>query len=462
MFSHEGLPFMSPRRKINLNGRGLVTSQSGATASGGPNVCKTPVPGAPPVPIPYPSKAESKDLTGYDPSVKVGGGFAFTSNAKLKRSRGDEPGTVNGLLSNKRGADVELLTSSGDVKIGGLGVGRHADVTWQNAKNAIGRLGQSSAGDGADVDVEEEEDEEAGLNCEICGDRQHPTPSVEPHGNHLRDYDTNPLARDKNGKLSAQSRTKSLSEYRKSIRDRIRDNYIGKLESQEDGQDIWAGHPWALRPKSLQGHHLIDCAAMSSDNFWAIFCWNFGYDINDKENGAMLPCRRDVACALHLPLHRGPHDTAVTYSEGGKKVRREDAPSLSDEEIAELLKNQKKVRKNSAPRLTVSDFYLCYPDAVIDLISTVRSEARSGNFCRSPKDFIKAMNRLSVLVLSKLEAFLWTLEAEGRKYIAGGEGCCASGCDKEFDKEQKRSEAHQDIIGHAHASKLQHRLAVGY
>ena len=60
-------------------------------------------------------------------------------------------------------------------------------------------------------------------------------------------------------------------------------------------------HPWYTGPRSLAAHHLICSEVMADDGDWARFCREFGYDINRRPNGCMLPSRMDVACALEVP-----------------------------------------------------------------------------------------------------------------------------------------------------------------
>lgn len=77
----------------------------------------------------------------------------------------------------------------------------------------------------------------------------------------------------------------------------LRKNIIAEFEN----------HSWYTGSWSLQAHHLICSEAMDDDN-WPVWCQRFGYDINCKENGVMLPYFMQLACQLHVPLHRGGHD----------------------------------------------------------------------------------------------------------------------------------------------------------
>jgi hypothetical protein len=49
-----------------VNGRGIVHAGSNGTSPVFPDVCKTPAPPAPPIPIPYPNIGRSADTTSGD------------------------------------------------------------------------------------------------------------------------------------------------------------------------------------------------------------------------------------------------------------------------------------------------------------------------------------------------------------------------------------------------------------
>src|SRR5689334_20062428 len=53
-------------------------------------------------------------------------------------------------------------------------------------------------------------------------------------------------------------------------------------------------HPWYTGGRSLQAHHLI-CTEALDDDQWTEICFLFGYDINRKENGVMLPAKMPLA-----------------------------------------------------------------------------------------------------------------------------------------------------------------------
>lgn len=120
---------------VFANGRGVAHKGSGGMSIAFPDVCKTPAPPAPPIPIPYPNIAKSSDTTGGPTKVKVDGKMPATKGAKYSRSSGDEAGTVGGLISSTNMGEAEFLIYSFDVKFEGKNVCRLGDSMWHNKKN---------------------------------------------------------------------------------------------------------------------------------------------------------------------------------------------------------------------------------------------------------------------------------------------------------------------------------------
>lgn len=97
-----------------------------------PDVCKTPAPPAPPVPIPYPNIAKSSDLSKGSKKVKFDGKSVVLKSSKISTSTGDEAGTLKGLISNKTKGKAQFQAYSFDVKVEGKNVCRLSDPTMQN------------------------------------------------------------------------------------------------------------------------------------------------------------------------------------------------------------------------------------------------------------------------------------------------------------------------------------------
>lgn len=141
-------------------------------------------------------------------------------------------------------------------------------------------------------------------------------------------------------------------------------------------------HPWFIGGYSLAAHHLICSEAMADDEDWARFCRQFGYDINRKENGVMLPSRLESACELHVAVHRGNHN------EGWAE-----------------------------------DLQLAYPKAVKALLEKIAEQAESGAFCTAPEGLVRKLDQVSARILDKVARFSWTLTRDGHDYQKGGQGC---------------------------------------
>jgi hypothetical protein len=113
-----------------------------------PDVCNTPAPPGPPVPIPYPNIAQLDQATGItDESGKevlVGPAslHVLLLDSTVSTSTGDEAGSAGGVTSGGIKGQCTVTQASGTVVYGpnGLGVARFMDPTQQNGNNANGFL----------------------------------------------------------------------------------------------------------------------------------------------------------------------------------------------------------------------------------------------------------------------------------------------------------------------------------
>ena len=103
-----------------------------------PDVCKTPAPPAPPIPIPYPNIGKSSDTTSGTSTVKADGSMVMIKGAKYMMSAGDEPGVAGGILSGTFKQECEFMMYSFNVMLDGQNVCRMADPLWHNKKNICG------------------------------------------------------------------------------------------------------------------------------------------------------------------------------------------------------------------------------------------------------------------------------------------------------------------------------------
>ena len=125
---------------IIVNMMTAVHASSSGVSIAFPDVCKTPIPPAGPVPIPYPNIAMSSDAASEAKKVKFEGAKIMVKGSNFKMSSGDEAGSAQGLVSSKIKGKAEFANYSFDVKIGGKNACRLADPMKQNigSPNAFG------------------------------------------------------------------------------------------------------------------------------------------------------------------------------------------------------------------------------------------------------------------------------------------------------------------------------------
>lgn len=116
-----------------------VTKQNGQCMAM-PDLCKTPVPPGPPVPIPYPNI--SMPMMGNPATMKVliCGMPALTKASKIPISNGDVAGVAGGVVSGKFMGPTEFILGSLVVKLEGSPAVKLGDPTKQNDGNAVGSV----------------------------------------------------------------------------------------------------------------------------------------------------------------------------------------------------------------------------------------------------------------------------------------------------------------------------------
>jgi hypothetical protein len=107
-----------------------------------PDVCLTPAPPAPPIPIPYPNIAQLADAIGTATNVNAGGKPVVTEASSIPqpKSTGDEAGSVGGVTSGVTKGECKFTKFSTTVKANGKGIVRLGDTTTQNNQNAVGTV----------------------------------------------------------------------------------------------------------------------------------------------------------------------------------------------------------------------------------------------------------------------------------------------------------------------------------
>jgi hypothetical protein len=116
---------------VNVNKRTVVHEASVGVAPSFPDVCKTQV-GQVTTPIPYPNIAMSTDTDSGSSDVKMDGKKIMLSDSTFKESKGDEAGSLKGVVSNKTSGKAVFVSYSFDVKVEGKNVPRLADPMLHN------------------------------------------------------------------------------------------------------------------------------------------------------------------------------------------------------------------------------------------------------------------------------------------------------------------------------------------
>lgn len=120
---------------VGVNNLSVVHKSSNGVSIAFPDVCKTPIPPAGPVPIPYPNIAKSSDTAKGTKKVKCDGNPVCVKDSNFSTSVGDEAGSVGGVASSKTKGKAEFINFSFDVKFEGKNVPRAFDMMLHNDKN---------------------------------------------------------------------------------------------------------------------------------------------------------------------------------------------------------------------------------------------------------------------------------------------------------------------------------------
>src|SRR4051794_9542234 len=120
---------------VGVNKLSVVHAASNGVTIAFPDVCKTPAPPAPPIPIPYPNIAKSSDTMQGAKKVNCDGNPVCVKDSNFMMSSGDEAGALMGVASNKIKGKAEFVNFSFDVQIEGKNVPRGLDMMLHNDKN---------------------------------------------------------------------------------------------------------------------------------------------------------------------------------------------------------------------------------------------------------------------------------------------------------------------------------------
>ena len=119
----------------------LVHAGSSGQSPVFPDVCKTPAPPAPPIPVPYPNMAKSSDAADTSTTVEADGQNIMLKSSTFSTSTGDEAGSIGGVVSNCTKGKAQFIAYSFDVKIEGQNVPRNFDMMKQNGSSSYNAVG---------------------------------------------------------------------------------------------------------------------------------------------------------------------------------------------------------------------------------------------------------------------------------------------------------------------------------
>ena len=120
---------------VGVNFLSVVHEGSGGVTVAFPDVCNTPAPPAPPVPVPYHNVARSIDAAGTAKTVKADGHPLCTQGSCFRTSTGDEAGATGGVVSGTFKGKAAFVTYSMDVEAEGKPVARALDLMLHNDRN---------------------------------------------------------------------------------------------------------------------------------------------------------------------------------------------------------------------------------------------------------------------------------------------------------------------------------------
>jgi len=103
-----------------------------------PDVCKTPAPPAPFVPVPYPNIAMTNQANPgtCTKKVKIQNQPAMQKGSEIPMSSGDEAGSIGGMISSQIKGPCKFKRASGKVKFEGKAAVYVTCMTGQNGSNA--------------------------------------------------------------------------------------------------------------------------------------------------------------------------------------------------------------------------------------------------------------------------------------------------------------------------------------
>ena len=113
-----------------------ASSKGGGQCFAMPDVCLTPAPPAPPVPIPYPNIAMLPQAMKESTKVKIVQMGALTMKSEVPMTSGDEAGVNGGVVSGQNMQKMTYKKGSQNVKVEGQPIVHLTSMTGHNGANA--------------------------------------------------------------------------------------------------------------------------------------------------------------------------------------------------------------------------------------------------------------------------------------------------------------------------------------
>ncbi|MFK5947443.1 MAG: DUF4150 domain-containing protein [Methylococcales bacterium] len=113
-----------------------ASSKGGGQCLAFPDVCLTPAPPAPPIPVPYPNTGMVNQSKKTSSKVKFAGKEAVTVKSEISRSMGDEAGLNKGVVSGMNMGKITFKKGSSKVKAQGQACAYLGSMTAHNGSNA--------------------------------------------------------------------------------------------------------------------------------------------------------------------------------------------------------------------------------------------------------------------------------------------------------------------------------------
>ena len=113
-----------------------ASTKGGGNCFAMPDVCLTPAPPAPPVPVPYPNTGMVNQAKKTSTKVKFAGKEVVTKKSEMSRSMGDEAGVNKGVMSGMNMGKVSYKKASSKVKVQGQQCAHLTSMTGHNGSSA--------------------------------------------------------------------------------------------------------------------------------------------------------------------------------------------------------------------------------------------------------------------------------------------------------------------------------------